>query len=165
MHEPAERFLRRKVDRKRDAILVDMAALGRRWISSQARSKSLPIGAASDLRILVRGRPQRGVRRRREDDRACVLLGMELGCAALPGLPESCECLGRRGKLAGGKLAERQGAFFNAAGAALANWVSHANQFSRSSGAFLERPQASIVFNTRGFARVGPRSAVAVLRS
>src|ERR1700704_3235559 len=126
MYEPAERFLRRKVDRKRDTILVDMAAIGRRGISSQVRSKSLSIGASSDLRILVRGRPQRGVRRRREDDRACVLLGMELGCAALPGVPESCECLGRRGKLAGGKLAERQGAFFNASGAGHAKWSSDA---------------------------------------
>src|ERR1700686_2814200 len=114
MYEPAERFLRRKVDRKRDAIMVYMGAIGRRWISSQAKSKSLSIGASSDLRILVRGRPQRGVRRRREDDRVCVLIGMELGCAALPGLPKSCECLGRRGKLAGRKLAERQGTFFNA---------------------------------------------------
>src|SRR5580704_14110306 len=121
-----ERFLRREVDRKRDAILVDMAAIGRRWISSQARSKSLAIGASGDLRILVRGRPQRGVRRRREDDRACALLGMELGCAALPGLPESCECLGRRGKLAGGELAEWQGAFFNAAGVGHAKWSSDA---------------------------------------
>jgi hypothetical protein len=51
---------------------------------------------------------------------------MELGCAALPGLPESRECLGRRGKLAGGKLAERQGAFFNAAGAGNAKWSSDA---------------------------------------
>src|ERR1700730_17884407 len=126
MHEPAERFLRCKVDRKRDAILVDMAAIGRRWISSQARSKSLSIGTSSNLRILVRGRPQRGVRRRREDHRASVLLGMERGCAALSGLPESCECLGRRGKLAGRKLAERQGAFFNAPGAGLAKWSSDA---------------------------------------
>src|ERR1700730_7992276 len=126
MYEPAERFLRRKVDRKRDTILVDMAAIGRRRISSQVRSKPPSIRASSALRIFVRGPPPRGVRRRREDDRACVLLGMELGCAALPGLPESWECLGRRAQLAGRTLAERQGAFSSAAGAGHARWSSDA---------------------------------------
>src|SRR5580704_2174263 len=126
MPEPAERFLRRKVDRKRDTILVDMAEYRRRRVLATGGPKSSAFGASSDLRILVRGRPQCGVRRRRDDDRARVLLGMELGCAALPDISDAFWCLGRYGKLAGGKLAERQGAFFNAAGAGHAKWSSDA---------------------------------------
>jgi hypothetical protein len=63
-----------------------------------------------------------------------VLLGMELGRAAVPDLPEAFRSLGRCGQLGGGKLAERKRTVSHPAGAGRSvraralSGVSHARQ-------------------------------------
>ena len=63
--EPAERVLRRQIDRERDALLVDLAAGSGRRLRAAARRYDREPRAPGDVRVLDQRRPQRDLGRRR----------------------------------------------------------------------------------------------------
>src|SRR5579885_753644 len=96
MHEPAEPLLFCGFNGIRNGLLVNLAPGRLRRLSAEARSNAADLSPSGLVRRLVCGWAQCHIRRRRPNDPAGILLGLELGRKTISGLPAALECVGDR---------------------------------------------------------------------